>query len=69
MDGSRVSTAALLIVERGDGTENALPAAAVAGAPTVNVEAAAGETLIVPLVPVIELVSVSVAVSVWLPDC
>ena len=45
----------------------ALPAVAEAGALTVKCVAAAADTVIVPLVPVIELVTVSVAVMVWLP--
>jgi hypothetical protein len=49
-------------------TLNAVPAVALAGAVTASVEAPAGETAIVPLVPVIEPVTVSVAVTVRLPD-
>ena len=48
-------------------TLNTLPAVALPGADTVSVEAPAGATAIVPLVPVIEPVTVSVAVSVRLP--
>ena len=46
------------------------PLPAVCGLPletTVKVEAAAGVTLIAPLVPVIVAVTVSTAVSDWLP--
>ena len=45
----------------------ALPAVAVAGALTTKWVAAAALTVMVSLVPVIELVAVSVAVIVWLP--
>ncbi len=44
-----------------------LPAVAFAGATTVSVTAAAGATAIVPLVPLIEPMPVSVAVTVRLP--
>jgi hypothetical protein len=47
--------------------EKELPAVALAGAVTVSADAAAGETEIVELVPVIVPVTVSVAVSVRLP--
>ena len=47
--------------------ENALPAVALAGALTVSVAAVAGATVIVPLVPLIVPVTVSVAVTVRLP--
>ena len=50
-------------------TENALPAVALDGAVTVSVAAPAGETAMVELVPVIEPVTVSVAVTVRLPAC
>src|SRR5690349_7015323 len=49
-------------------TLKAVPAVALAGAPTVSVLAAAAATVIVPLTPVIEPVTVSVAVTVWLPE-
>ena len=45
----------------------ALPAVALAGALTTKCVAAAALTVTAPLVPVIELVTVSVAVIVWLP--
>ena len=46
---------------------NAFPAVTEAGAETVKCVAAAAPTVIVADVPVIELVTVSVAVIVWLP--
>ena len=46
---------------------SAVPAVAVAGAVTLKCVAAAAPTTIVPLVPVILDVTVSVAVIVWLP--
>ena len=46
---------------------NAVPAVALAGALTATWVAAAAPTAMLPLVPVIELVVVSVAVTVWLP--
>ena len=46
---------------------NAVPAVRSAGALTAKCVAAAALTAIVLLVPVIELVAVSVAVIVWLP--
>ena len=46
---------------------NAVPAVALAGADTEKCVAAAALTVIVLLVPVIEEVTVSVAVIVWLP--
>ena len=46
---------------------NAVPAVAVAGALTTKCVAAAALTAIVPEVPVIVEVTVSVAVIVWLP--
>src|SRR6516162_7271377 len=45
----------------------ATPAVAVAGATTVKWLAAAGLTVMALLLPVIELLAVSVAVTVWLP--
>ena len=45
----------------------ALPAVALAGALTAKWVAAPGPTVIVLLVPVIELLLVSAAVIVWLP--
>ena len=48
-------------------TEKAVPAVAVTGAVTVKCVAAAGLTVMAFVVPVIELVAVSVAVMVWLP--
>ena len=45
----------------------ALPAVAVAGALIVKCVAVAALTVIVPVVPVMEVVTVSVAVRVWLP--
>lgn len=44
-----------------------LPAAALEGAPITNCEAAAADTVTAPLVPLSELLAVSVAVTVWLP--
>ena len=46
---------------------NAAPAVAVAGVVRLKCVAAAAEVLIAPLVPTIELVTVSVAVTVRLP--
>ena len=46
---------------------NALPAVAFAGAVTVSVVAAAASTVICRSSPLIEPVTVSVAVTVWLP--
>ena len=46
---------------------NGLPAVTFAGAVTVSIAAVAGATAIVLLVPLIEPVTVSVAVSVRLP--
>ena len=45
----------------------ALPAVALAGALTTKCVAAAALTVTVPLLPVIEPLTVSVAVIVWLP--
>ena len=45
----------------------AVPAVALLGAPTLKCVAAAAPTRIALLVPVMELVTVSVAVMVWLP--
>ena len=45
------------------------PAVAFAGAVTVKVAAEAGATAIVPLVPLIVPVTMSVAVTVRLPAC
>jgi hypothetical protein len=45
------------------------PAVEFAGALTVKVAAEAGATAIVPVVPLIEPVTVSVAVTVRLPAC
>jgi hypothetical protein len=45
----------------------ATPDAAVAGATTAKCVAAPAETVMAPDVPVIEAVTVSVAVTVWLP--
>ena len=50
-------------------TEKALPAVALAGAVTCSCEVEAAATAIVPLVPVIVPVTVSVAVIVRLPAC
>ena len=44
-----------------------VPAVALAGALTLKCVAAAALTATAPLVPVMELVTVSVAVRVWLP--
>ena len=44
-----------------------MPAVALAGALTTKCEAAAGLTVTVPLLPVSEPLTVSVAVIVWLP--
>ena len=51
------------------GPGQGLPAVALAGAVTVSVEALEGDTEMVELVPVIEPMLVSVALSVRLPAC
>ena len=49
-------------------TSKAVPAVATAGAVTLRVAALAGLTAIVPLMPVIDAVTVSVAVMVRAPE-